>query len=54
MFDELQAIPHSRSVGDLSAETWKALGRHFASRRIPVPTGLRGWIGERMEKEGLR
>lgn len=38
----------------LSAETWEALGRHFASRRIPVSTGLRGWIVERMEQEGLR
>jgi hypothetical protein len=38
----------------LSTETWEALGRHFASRRIPVSTGLRGWIIERMEQEGLR
>jgi hypothetical protein len=38
----------------LSAETWEALERHFSASRTPVSTGLRGWIVERMEREGLR
>ena len=37
----------------LTADTWEALGRHFAATRVPVSTGLRGWIIERMEQEGL-
>lgn len=37
----------------LTAETWDALGRHFAASRTPISTGLRRWIVERMEQEGL-